>query len=304
MSNHREPERCSQEPRGPGESPAGLLGLYTSAKSNDRVCLCGVSFDAMSMRQVLERVEEAIKSRTSMAISVVNVAKAVNMRKDPFLRESVKSGDLILADGMPLVWLSRLKPRSLPERVAGIDLMFHLFALADRRGLRVFLLGARADTLERVVRIARGQYPQMTIAGFRDGYFGESEQEAVARGIRDAQPDILLVAMSSPKKELFMKRWGAYMNVPVCHGVGGSFDVMAGVTRRAPGWMQRCGMEWFHRLMQEPGRMWRRYLGTNLRFVARAPFCIVCRLDCPERHGCVWVPADPEPAEMIGRQRH
>ncbi len=112
----------------------------TGRGDDSRVCLCGVSFDAISMSQVIDRVDQAIRSRTSMAISVVNVAKAVNMRTDPLLRESVASGDLILADGMPLVWLSRLRPRSLPQRVAGIDLMFELFALADRQHLRVYLL--------------------------------------------------------------------------------------------------------------------------------------------------------------------
>ncbi len=126
------------------------------------------------------------------------------------------------------------------------------------------------------------------VAGFRDGYFGDSEQQEVARAVRDAQPDILLVAMSSPKKELFMKRWGRYMAVPVCHGVGGSFDVMAGVTRRAPGWMQRCGLEWFYRLLQEPRRMWKRYLGTNVRFLCLLPVCILCRRDSRIDDRCRW----------------
>jgi N-acetylglucosaminyldiphosphoundecaprenol N-acetyl-beta-D-mannosaminyltransferase len=129
----------------------------------------------------------------------------------------------------------------------------------------------------------------MTIAGFRDGYFCDGEQEAAARDIRDAQVDILLVAMSSPKKELFMKRWGAFMEVPVVHGVGGSFDVMAGVTRRAPGWMQRCSLEWFYRLLQEPGRMWKRYLRTNARFLWLGPRCVLCRRDVQPPEGCSWI---------------
>jgi N-acetylglucosaminyldiphosphoundecaprenol N-acetyl-beta-D-mannosaminyltransferase len=214
-----------------------------------------------------------------MSISMVNVAKVMTMQKDPLLRDSVESGDLILADGMPLVWLSRLTPNPLPERVTGIDLMFQLFSLADQQGLRVFLLGAKAETLERVIEIARERYPRMVIAGFRDGFFTDQEQEAVACSVRDARPDILLVAMSSPKKELFMRQWGEYMNVPICHGVGGSFDVMAGVTKRAPAWMQRCGLEWSYRLAQEPRRMWKRYLTTNLAFLRQAPRCALCRRD-------------------------
>jgi N-acetylglucosaminyldiphosphoundecaprenol N-acetyl-beta-D-mannosaminyltransferase len=239
-------------------------------KTPQRVRLCHVTLDALSMQDVLLRIDEAVTTRRPLAISVVNVAKLVNMRRDPLLRRSVESGDIIVADGMPLVWLSWLKGRPLPERVAGIDLMYRIFDLADRRGGRVFLLGATPATLERVVEIARRRYPRMVIAGCRDGYFSESQEEEVARAVEQSRADVLLVAITSPKKELFMDRWGACMNVPVVHGVGGSFDVMAGVTKRAPRWMQRCGLEWFYRVLQEPRRMWRRYLVTNTIFAGLA----------------------------------
>jgi N-acetylglucosaminyldiphosphoundecaprenol N-acetyl-beta-D-mannosaminyltransferase len=222
------------------------------------------------MPAVIERARQAVIERIPLAISVVNVAKVVNMRRDSILRESVNSGDLVLADGMPLVWLSRLKGQPLPQRVAGIDLMYELFQLADQKALRVYLLGAKADVLQRVVAIARQRYPGLIIAGACDGYFTDAEAETVARGVRVARPDILLVAMSSPKKELFMRRWAGYMAVPVVHGVGGSFDVMAGLTRRAPRWMQSSGLEWLYRVIQEPRRMWKRYLVTNARFVGLA----------------------------------
>ncbi|MDO8631736.1 MAG: WecB/TagA/CpsF family glycosyltransferase [Phycisphaerales bacterium] len=235
-----------------------------------RVVLCGVSIDALTLRQTVDRVRDTIKSGGRLAIGIVNVAKLVNMRRDPLLRESVESSDIVLADGAPLVWLSRWKGTPLPERVAGIDLMYELFKLADEHALRVYLLGARRETLSRVVQIARRDYPRMIIAGCRDGYFTPPQEEEVARDIRDARAHILLVAMSSPKKEFFMKRWAAFFHAPVCHGVGGSFDVMAGITRRAPRWMQRCGLEWFFRVLQEPRRMWKRYLVTNTVFIAMA----------------------------------
>lgn len=260
----------------------------TAHSGDGRVCLCGVPIDRVSMREVIDRVHLAILNRTPLTISVVNVAKAVNMRTDSFLRESVCSGDLVLADGMPLVWLSGMKGRPLPERVAGIDLMFEIFKLSDRHGYRLFLLGATEETLQKVVGIARRDYPGMVIAGWRNGYFDDRLQEEVAYGIRDARPDVLLVAMTSPKKELFMKRWSEVMAVPVCHGVGGSFDVMAGVTQRAPGWMQRLGLEWLYRLLQEPGRLWKRYLRTNLVFTRLAPRCIFCTKDCAEELDCPW----------------
>jgi N-acetylglucosaminyldiphosphoundecaprenol N-acetyl-beta-D-mannosaminyltransferase len=192
------------------------------------------------------------------------------MRKDKLLRESVTSSDLVLADGAPLVWLSRLRRMPLPERVAGIDLMLELFALADKRKFRVFLLGATKSVLERVVAFAAAKYPNMVVVGSQDGYFAESQDEHVANAVRDSNADMLFVAMSSPRKEIFMNRWNSRMGVPVCHGVGGSFDVVAGVTKRAPRWMQRLGLEWLYRVIQEPGRMWKRYLVTNTLFLGLA----------------------------------
>ncbi len=245
---------------------------------NGSIELCGVRVHRLSMQQVLARAENAIRHRRPLAISVVNVAKLVNMRSDAILRESVESGDLILADGMPLVWLSRLKRRPLPERVAGIDLMFELLRLADRQRLRVYFLGAERDTLRRVVDVARHDYPNLVVAGFRDGYFREDQEEEVARAIGVSAADILFVAISSPKKELFICRWGSVLRVPVCHGVGGSFDVMAGKTRRAPRWMQGLGLEWFYRLMQEPRRLWKRYLVTNVEFATLACLDLLCSL--------------------------
>lgn len=238
--------------------------------------LCGVDIDPLTMREVVSTVEDSLTQGRTLAIGVVNVAKVVNMQRDSFLRESVSSSDLVLADGAPLVWLSRLKRTPLPERVAGIDLMFELLALASARGFRVFLLGATSETIERVVQIARRDYPGMTIAGYRDGYYDASQEEQVAQAVSDARAHMLFVAMTSPRKEIFMKKWSSLMGVPVCHGVGGSFDVMAGVTRRAPRWMQRAGLEWFYRVMQEPRRMWKRYLVTNTKFVLLAISDLLC----------------------------
>jgi len=233
--------------------------------------------DPLCMGDVIDQVIRAVDQKSPMTISMLNVAKLVKMRKDPLLRESVLSGDVILADGMPLVWLSRLRGKPVPERVAGIDLMYQLYQLANDKKLRVFLLGATQEVLEKIVSITRRDYPGMVIAGYRDGYFTDVEQDAVARQIKQARPDILLVAMSSPKKELFMRRWAEWMDVPVVHGVGGSFDVMAGKTKRAPLWMQKRGLEWLYRVTQEPGRMWKRYLVTNLSFLLRVPVAVVCR---------------------------
>jgi len=231
------------------------------------VNLLGTDVSAMKMDEVLDLCERCIAERSSLLLGVVNVAKIVNCRRDTALRESLDEADILLADGLPLVWFSKLIGNPLPERVAGIDIMYRLLERASRKSYRVYFLGAKPEVVKKVVEIIKVDYPGVRIAGYRDGYFDESEEKDVAESIKNSLADILFVAMSPPKKENFLRRWREQMDVPVCHGVGGSFDVVAGVTKRAPDWMQNCGLEWFYRLLQEPGRMWKRYLVTNSIFV-------------------------------------
>lgn len=232
-----------------------------------RIKLLGIDIFAIRMESVLDVVNEHIANRERLLIGVVNVAKIVNMRKDPELRQSLEEADLVLADGAPVVWLSRMLRQPLPERVAGIDLMFKLLKEANDKHHNVYFLGARPEVLRKVVNTVRTDYPGIRIAGFRDGYFDENQEQSVAQGIKDSRADILFVAISPPQKEIFLRSWRNFMNVPVCHGVGGSFDVLAGVTRRAPRLMRKCGLEWLYRLIQEPRRMWKRYLITNSIFI-------------------------------------
>ncbi len=230
--------------------------------------LFSIPIDAVTLEQALDRIDETIVRRGRLQVGVVNAAKIVNMRKNPLLRDSVLSSDLILADGVSVVWAGRLLRLPLPERVTGIDLMMGMFRRGQERGYRIFLLGATDAVLEEVsARLAR-EYPNVVQAGLENGYFTEAEEPSVAARIAAAAPDILLVAMTSPKKEKFIARWGDWMGVPICHGVGGSFDVYAGKVERAPERWQRLGLEWLYRLKQEPRRLWRRYLVTNTVFCA------------------------------------
>jgi N-acetylglucosaminyldiphosphoundecaprenol N-acetyl-beta-D-mannosaminyltransferase len=176
------------------------------------------------------------------------------MQHDPELRRIVDACELVSADGQSVVWASRLLGDPLPERVAGIDLMQELLALAERRGFRVFILGAKPEVLEMARRRILAQHPRLQLVGTRDGYFSEAEAEEakVAEEIRDARPDILFVAMSSPRKEYWLARYGRTIDVPFVMGVGGAIDVVAGITQRAPGPFQRLGLEWAYRLAQEP----------------------------------------------------
>jgi len=164
------------------------------------------------------------------------------------------------------VWASRLLRDPLPARVAGIDLMNALLALAERQRYRVFILGAERSVLETAVERIRARHPRLRLAGYRDGYFPTEQTAEVCAEIRAARPHILFVAMSSPTKEYWLDEHGKALGIPLQMGVGGSIDVIAGLTRRAPRWLQNSGLEWLWRLLQEPRRLARRYLVTNTRF--------------------------------------
>ena len=170
-----------------------------------------------------------------------------------------------MQSSMGVVWGGRLLGLEIAERVAGIDLFTELLALAETRGEPVFFLGAKPDVVERAVDRIRARHRALDIAGWHHGYFWDDEEQIVQM-VRDSGATMLFVAITSPKKEQFINRWRAELGVKFAMGVGGTFDVVAGVTTRAPRWMQGAGLEWFYRLAQEPRRMWRRYLDTNLRF--------------------------------------
>lgn len=235
--------------------------------SDPRTCvLFGIPIRPIRLENALDIIHAAITGGTQLHIGVVNAAKVVNMRRDRELREDVLSSDLILADGISIVWAGRLLRKTLPERVTGIDLMTGMLRRGDRHGYRIYCLGAAAEVLHQVADRIAAEFPNVRLVGKQHGYFTPEEEESVAGNIASASPDILLVAMTSPKKERFMARWGKRLGVPVIHGVGGSFDVFAGKVRRAPERWQRLGLEWLYRLQQEPRRLWRRYLVTNTLF--------------------------------------
>jgi N-acetylglucosaminyldiphosphoundecaprenol N-acetyl-beta-D-mannosaminyltransferase len=232
-----------------------------------RVNVLGCPITKLGLEDFVRSAEEFISSRKPHYIAVVNVAKLIRMRSDPLLTQSVCSADLIGADGVPVVWASRLLGDALPGRVNGTDLMYKLLTKANEKGYRIFFFGARQEVLDKVLDSVRTEYPRVKIAGFHHGYFRSGEEWAIVQKIRGARADIIFIAFDTPKKELWVKRYLSAMEVSVVHGVGGSFDVLAGVIPRAPHWMQRNGLEWLFRLYQEPRKMWRRYSITNTVFI-------------------------------------
>ena len=233
-----------------------------------RIQMMGCAVDNLDMEESLAVVEGFIRSGRPHQHVVVNVDKIVKASRDPGLRRIINDCDLINADGMPVVWASRLLGKPLKERVTGVDLFEALMARAARKGWRVFLLGAREEVVSGVARLYPARYPGLTIAGYRNGYWSKAEEEEVVAQIGAARPDILFVAISSPTKEAFLARYQAAMKVPFAMGVGGTFDVAVGHVKRAPVWMQKAGLEWFYRFLQEPRRMFRRYFIEDMAFVA------------------------------------
>lgn len=230
--------------------------------------LFGLQVDALTAGEVVALAESSLESRERLLIGVVNAAKVVHLRSDRLLRESLLGCDVLLADGQSVVWASRLLGQPLPERVAGIDLFELLLGLADRDHRSIYLLGARPAVLAAVEQRIAADWPGAQIAGSRDGYFDSTEAPQVAKDIASSGADMIFLAMPSPKKEIFLGTHGAALGVPVMHGVGGSFDVLGGLTKRAPERWQRWGLEWLYRVLQEPGRLWKRYLTTNTAFLA------------------------------------
>jgi N-acetylglucosaminyldiphosphoundecaprenol N-acetyl-beta-D-mannosaminyltransferase len=244
----------------------------------ERPELLGLSFDPVTMEIAVARCLEFCRAkRASHTIVTANASHLCMMRYDAELALACRAAQLTVADGMSVVWALRASGQPAPERVAGIDLMDRLLAAAAKDRLSVYFLGARREVVEALEKKSRVRYPGLEIAGFRDGYFGPQDHQAIVEEIRASGAHILFVGMPSPFKETWCERYRERLDVPVIMGVGGSFDVLAGYIKRAPRWVQSAGLEWFWRLLMEPRKLWRRYLTTNSEFVWLAGWEIVAR---------------------------
>ncbi|MFE9632051.1 WecB/TagA/CpsF family glycosyltransferase [Streptomyces sp. NPDC006463] len=246
-----------------------------------RPSLFGISLDALTMDETVQRCLDAVRRGEQIEIGMVNAAKLVNMRRDPRLAQAVAGCDLVLADGQAVVWAGRLLGVRLPERVAGIDLFMRLLAAAQTADIPVYLLGAEQRVLELMLQEISARFPELRVAGSRNGYFDDSAQETIADAIADSGARLLFLGMTSPKKEIFTAGYGKRTGAHVVHGVGGSFDILAGITKRAPMLWQRMGLEWFYRTLQEPRRLGKRYLTTNVAFLLMTARELIRRTPSP-----------------------
>jgi len=239
---------------------------YHPLLASRRTEFLGAPLHLVTMAETLDLADEAMTLRKPMHHTVVNVAKLVSMQKNAELFEDVAGADLINIDGAGIVWGARLMGIEVPERVAGVDIMENLFRLCAERGFRPYLLGAEQVVLEAVVTRLRREYPTLQVAGWRDGYFKPEQEAEVVDAVNEAGADCLFVAMPTPRKERFLKKYRHRLLPNFVMGVGGSFDVYGGKVKRAPRLVQAFGLEWLYRTVQEPGRLWRRYYDTNTAY--------------------------------------
>lgn len=253
---------------GEGPGPALEARCSPSPPTTRRAPIFGVHLDLDTFDEAVDHCRSLIAQRRPVQHVVLNAGKVVMMQDQPALVAAVRRCDIVHADGQSVVWAGRLAGLNVPERVAGIDLMLSLLGVCEDEAWPVYFLGARREVLDAFVSVVRERFPELEIAGYQDGYF--TDDAKVAHEVGESGARVLFVAISSPRKELFLSDWLSTMGPIFAMGVGGSFDVVAGTTKRAPVWMQRSGLEWFYRFSQEPQRLWKRYLVGNARFMALA----------------------------------
>ncbi len=213
-----------------------------------------VPIDIITMSEAVAKLENFIVEKTPHLIATANAEMVMLAQEDQELATILAKCHLVVPDGAGVVWAARHKGYTIPERVAGYDLTQNLLARAAEKGYSVFMFGSHPDIIDKAKSSAIERYPGLQIIGIRHGFFTEQDESAITHMITTAKPDILLAALGVPKQEKWLAQNLTKLNVPVCMGVGGTFDVMAGAVKRAPLWMQRTSLEWLFRLIRQPHR--------------------------------------------------
>jgi N-acetylglucosaminyldiphosphoundecaprenol N-acetyl-beta-D-mannosaminyltransferase len=240
--------------------------------ADGRFRVLGIPVDLVDLESALDRIEAWIRQNDGRLRYVVCAESRLVMEchRNVTLREAVQAADLIVPDGMPLVWLARLRGHSQPARVTAYDLLVGLSERCQRNGTSCFFYGGAPGVPERVAERLKGRFPGLKVAGTHSPPFRAltaEEAKEVHRMIVRARPDVLWVGLGCPKQEIWVRERVGQLSVPVAVTIGAAFDFCAGTVRRAPRWMQDHGLEWLYRLIQEPRRLWSRYLVLGPRFV-------------------------------------
>lgn len=235
------------------------------------VRILGIRFARIKIEDALKVVEELIAKDRKSQVCVTNAYSLVLMQKNKEFKTMADSADLVVADGKPLIWISRLYRKPILERVSGSDLVYGLSKKSTQKRYKLFFLGSNPATLGKMVENLKKIFPSLRVAGVYSPpfkkQFSEREDEKMMALINRVKPDVLFVGLGAPKQERWIWEHKDKLRVPVSIGVGAAFDFVAGTVKRAPKWMQKCGLEWLFRLCQEPRRLWKRYLIGNPVFL-------------------------------------
>lgn len=226
-----------------------------------------IKVNPLNKSEFLDIIQSNIEEGKQIIQNGVNSASIIELLSNEELTHAYNNSNLINIDGMAVVWALRFLGHNVPKRVACPDLADDILIMAEKKKFGVFLLGTTEKSIILCARKILEIYPELRLLGYRNGYFNNDEQQQVVKMINNVNPDILFIGMPSPKKELFVEKYRDQLNVRYILGVGGYFDIISGITKRAPNWIQSIGMEWFYRFVQEPRRMWRRYLIGNSKFI-------------------------------------
>ena len=252
-----------------------------STQLQHSVAVLGLPLANVTAKEAVDEIEKLILSGGTHQVATANLDFWVNSLDDVDLHRIIAGCSLVLADGMPLVWISRLLGKPLKERVSGVDMVPRLAELSARKGYGIFLLGGRPGVAERAGQVLQEMYPGVNIVGHHAPPLADLERmdhgDTLER-IRAAKPDILLVAFGNPKQEKWIRMHSRRLGVPVSIGIGGSMDILIGNVQRAPEWMRSSGLEWLGRCIQEPSRLLPRYARNFGGLLTRLPIALLATL--------------------------
>lgn len=231
----------------------------------EAINVLGFPINNCTYEELLRDIKNAIERREIMHIATANAAMLTTALSDTEFKKCLFEADIITADGMSIVWAARFLGHALKERITGIDSVWKIVRQAEEFNEKIFLLGSTQPVIEKVAKTFREKFPNLCLVGYHNGYFDRDDD--VLELIVKCKPDILLVGMGFSFQEKWIYKYKKILDIPILMGVGGSFDVIAHKVTRAPSWIQKIGMEWFYRLIQEPRRLWKRYLITNVIFI-------------------------------------
>ena len=238
---------------------------------NNRVPFMGIYIDNMDANEIAEHVFECVEKRTPVQVVGVNVDQIVTVNNNTISMQIFHDAEIVFIDGKPIKWMCNLLGRKVKARITGPDLMEYICKKGATRGMNIYLLGAGPGVAEKCGRILEEKYPGIHTVGSYSPPFGfqndKAEMQKINTLLKESGADLLFVGMGSPKQDIFIYENMKDYGIPVSFSMGAALDFIAGNVKRAPRWMVRCGLEWVHRISQNPKRLWKRYLVTDMAII-------------------------------------